>query len=116
MALLRLVLVLASSLAATAFMPGAAPPRLQLHTRPAAAVNMVTASTKPQRVNARNREYNKMYRSEMRTRIKNVRPPTLSPRAARPSDASLRRSLCSGVDSSPIGQLLRRLEHAFRGL
>ena len=28
--------------------------------------------TKPQRVNLRNREYNKRYRSEMRTRMKNV--------------------------------------------
>lgn len=31
------------------------------------------AKTKPQRVNIRNREYNKMYRSEMRTRMKRVR-------------------------------------------
>ena len=33
----------------------------------------VTAATKPQRVNKRNYEYNKSYRSEMRTRIKRVR-------------------------------------------
>ena len=34
---------------------------------------MPKAATKPMRVNARNREYNKMYRSEMRTRVKRVR-------------------------------------------
>merc|ERR1719478_708029 len=36
------------------------------------AISMVTAATKPQRVNKRNREYNKQYKSEMRTRIKRV--------------------------------------------
>jgi len=35
-------------------------------------VSMSGALTKPQRVNLRNREYNKRYRSEMRTRTKNV--------------------------------------------
>ena len=54
-----------------------APPSVALRTsQPAAAssvVMMATARTKPMRVNTRNREYNKKYRSEMRTRIKRVR-------------------------------------------
>ena len=37
-----------------------------------ADVCMRTAATKPMRVNKRNYEYNKQYRSEMRTRIKRV--------------------------------------------
>jgi len=53
-----------------------APPVVSLRaSQPAAAssvVMMATARTKPMRTNARNREYNKMYRSEMRTRIKRV--------------------------------------------
>lgn len=47
---------------------------LQQSSRLAADASMMAgALTKPQRVNKRNREYNKNYRSEMRTRIKTVR-------------------------------------------
>lgn len=55
-----------------------APPVSAMHSchaqmrAPTATIRMVTAATKPQRVNKRNREYNKKYKSEMRTRIKRV--------------------------------------------
>ena len=39
----------------------------------------MTAATKPQRVNERNRIYNKQYRSEMRTRVKRVRARRIDP-------------------------------------
>ena len=39
----------------------------------ASEVCMTTAASKATRVNRRNREYNKQYKSEMRTRIKRVR-------------------------------------------
>ena len=66
------VIVVACALSvASAFMPVAPRTTVQLQQR-GAAISMKTAATKPQRVNARNREYNKQYRSEMRTRIKRV--------------------------------------------
>merc|ERR1711988_129885 len=54
---------------ATGFMPAASVSRQVAATR-SAEVCMRTAATKPQRVNKRNYEYNKMYKSEMRTRIR----------------------------------------------
>jgi hypothetical protein len=39
------------------------------------SISMGGAMSKPTRVNLRNREYNKKYKSEMRTRIKRVRGP-----------------------------------------
>ena len=63
MALLRTVLFACLLSFAAAF----APPASALHScqrqaRVPAAISMVTAATKPQRVNKRNREYNKMYK------------------------------------------------------
>merc|ERR1719428_703071 len=71
MAFLRLCLIACACACASAFMPVAPHTSVQLQQR-GAAVSMKTAATKPQRVNARNREYNRQYRSEMRTRIKRV--------------------------------------------
>ena len=84
MTCLRFLLVLACLASAGAFaaLPARAFAAAQHRPAAAAAVGM-TAATKPQRVNERNRVYNKGYRSEMRTRIKNV-----SARA--PSDSTLR--------------------------
>ena len=55
------------------FAPTSALRSAQPQQRSASVVMMPKAATKPMRVNARNREYNKQYRSEMRTRIKRVR-------------------------------------------
>merc|ERR1712146_707481 len=71
MGLLRLCVFLAACSCAAGFMPAAAPRSAVVQQR-AAGVCMKTAATKPQRVNQRNYEYNKGYRSEMRTRIKRV--------------------------------------------
>merc|ERR1719331_3068221 len=69
---LRLCVLLACAVCAAAFVPACAPrAACQLQCR-SAIIHMVTAATKPQRVNKRNYEYNKQYRSEMRTRIKRV--------------------------------------------
>ena len=46
--------------------------QLQQSRAPSSQICM-TAATKATRVNQRNREYNKMYKSEMRTRVKRVR-------------------------------------------
>jgi len=72
MAMLRIACVLFACFACAAgFMP-AAPAARQLAVSRSADVCMRTAATKPMRVNKRNYEYNKQYRSEMRTRIKRV--------------------------------------------
>merc|ERR1719326_2617485 len=71
MSLLRLCILALALTCAAAFAPAAPRTAVQLQQR-GAAISMVTAATKPQRVNKRNREYNKVYRSEMRTRIKRV--------------------------------------------
>ena len=72
---LRTLLLACILAAVAAFTP---PASALLRTAPLVrtpAVSMVTAATKPQRVNKRNREYNKKYKSEMRTRIKRVSMP-----------------------------------------
>ena len=87
MAMLRLLALAACAACAAGFMPAVSPVSVQtLGSQRGCAVVMRTAATKPQRVNTRNREYNKMYRSEMRTRIKRVRlcPPPAAPGARRP--------------------------------
>jgi hypothetical protein len=64
---------------ASAFVPAAASMRVaqpQQHSAAAAVSMMAKAPTKPMRVNNRNREYNKHYRSEMRTLIKKVSNPS----------------------------------------
>lgn len=76
MALLRLLVLVCACACAMGFSP-AAMPRSSTSQR-SAAISMKTAATKPQRVNARNREYNKQYKSEMRTRIKRVRTALLN--------------------------------------
>lgn len=77
---MRSLVLLACLASAAAFSPGVAPP---VQRRSAASVVcMKTATTKPQRVNERNRLYNQGYRSEMRTRIKNVRAGGARPRLA----------------------------------
>lgn len=69
----RLVACLFALLAsAAAFAPLAAPLAPREVAR-SSSLCMGGAPTKPMRVNARNREYNKKYKSEMRTRIKRVR-------------------------------------------
>ena len=68
----RALLLLVAVTCTAAFSPAAPRAAVQLQQR-GAAISMVTAATKPQRVNKRNREYNKVYKSEMRTRIKRVR-------------------------------------------
>ena len=75
MGLLRLVVVVACLVSsATAFAPPSAGLRSAVVQQRTGSVTMMPkAATKPMRVNARNREYNKKYRSEMRTRIKRVR-------------------------------------------
>ena len=75
MGLLRLVVLVACLMSSAAAF---APPSMALRSavaqqRSASITMMPKAATKPMRVNARNREYNKMYRSEMRTRVKRVR-------------------------------------------
>ena len=70
--MLRLVCLFACVACALGFAP-VATPRTALLQQQRAAVCMKTAATKPQRVNKRNYEYNKMYKSEMRTRVKRVR-------------------------------------------
>ena len=110
MALLRLCALFACLACAAGFAPAAAP-RAVCQQR-ASPVVMVTAATKPQRVNKRNYEYNKQYRSEMRTRIKRVRgrpaeytsTAAVAARAARrplqacsPTRPSLFFSLCAGA-------------------
>ena len=71
MGLLRVCCLLLAAAAVAGFAPVAVPRTSQLQQR-SPAICMKTASTKPQRVNARNREYNKGFRSDMRTRIKRV--------------------------------------------
>jgi len=69
----RLVLLLIGCLATLAAGFVASPlPSSQLQQNRAALQIEMTAATKATRVNRRNREYNKMYKSEMRTRIKRV--------------------------------------------
>jgi len=71
--LLRSLLLACCLTIATAFSSQGVLHATQLQQRSAVSgVSMVTAATKPQRVNRRNREYNKKYKSEMRTRIKRV--------------------------------------------
>merc|ERR1719454_917303 len=74
MGLLRLVVMVACLVSsAAAFAPPSAGLRSAVVQQRTGSVTMMPkAATKPMRVNARNREYNKMYRSEMRTRIKRV--------------------------------------------
>ena len=72
---LRFCLIAFFCACASAFMPVVPGTPMQLQQR-GSVISMKTAATKPQRVNARNREYNKQYRSEMRTRIKRVRAAT----------------------------------------
>merc|ERR1711934_1122188 len=72
MALLRITCIFFVCCACAAgFMPAAAISRQAAAAR-SAEVCMRTAATKPQRVNKRNYEYNKAYKSEMRTRIRRV--------------------------------------------
>ena len=80
MGLLRLVVLVVCLVSSAA---GFAPPSVALRSavaqqRSASITMMPKAATKPMRVNARNREYNKQYRSEMRTRIKRVSMPLSS--------------------------------------
>ena len=74
MGLLRLIVLVACLVSsAAAFAPPSAAVRSAVVQQRSGAVTMMPkAATKPMRTNARNREYNKMYRSEMRTRIKRV--------------------------------------------
>ena len=72
----RMLCVLCAFVCSAAYMPAYSRPaavQQPLSSVAALDIRMVTAATKPQRVNKRNREYNKKYRSEMRTRIKRVR-------------------------------------------
>ena len=71
MALLRIACILFACCACAAGFTPAAMLRPDVQQR-SSVISMKTASTKPQRVNERNRLYNKNYKSEMRTRIKNV--------------------------------------------
>ena len=81
---------------AAAFMAPTSALPLTRATVQSSAVCMGTgASTKATRVNERNRAYNKMYKSEMRTKIKSVRmglrapPPSLPIPAPPPALGSL---------------------------
>ena len=76
------------------FAPTSALRSAQPQQRSASVVMMPKAPTKPMRVNARNREYNKQYRSEMRTRIKRVRAMYFSRMHASPV---CRRARCGGL-------------------
>ena len=67
----QLVLLLACLGAASGF--AMAPSSQLTQSRAAATPISMTAATKATRVNIRNREYNKKYKSEMRTRVKRVR-------------------------------------------
>ena len=68
---LRLLCLLAACLACAS---GFAAPLSRAAVQPRSSeVCMTTAASKATRVNRRNREYNKQYKSEMRTRIKRVR-------------------------------------------
>jgi len=67
---LRLLLCGCLALAAQAFVPVPAARSLQLSAQQP-AISM-TAATKATRTNRRRREYNKMYKSEMRTAIRKV--------------------------------------------
>ena len=67
---LRLLCLLAACLACAS---GFAAPLSRAAVQPRSSeVCMTTAASKATRVNRRNREYNKQYKSEMRTRIKRV--------------------------------------------
>ena len=98
----RLVLLLIGCLATLAAGFVASPlPSSQLQQNRAALQIEMTAATKATRVNRRNREYNKMYKSEMRTRIKRVRAQVesggcLSPAAAAQLSPTLLHSCNAG--------------------
>jgi hypothetical protein len=70
--MLRTLLLCASLGLSAAFVP---PSALSVQRAQAAQQHTVSmiALTKPQRTNQRRREYNKMYKSEMKTAIKRVR-------------------------------------------
>ena len=72
MGLLRLLVLACACACAMGFAPAATPRTAVQLQRSASITMMPTASTKPQRVNARNRMRNKAAKSEMRTRIKTV--------------------------------------------
>ena len=67
------VCVLVACLAVAAGFAPVVPAARQVAPQRAASVRMATAASKATRVNRRNREHNKQYKSEMRTRIKRVR-------------------------------------------
>ena len=73
---MRALLLLCCLAGTTGFMAvPASPSPAPLTQRSAAAAICMGAPTKATRVNIRNREYNKKYKSEMRTRVKSVRTP-----------------------------------------
>ena len=76
LARMRTLLLLCCLAMTTGFMAiPASPSPAPLSQRSAAAAICMGAPTKATRVNIRNREYNKKYKSEMRTRVKSVRVP-----------------------------------------
>ncbi len=75
MAALRNLLLCCVVALASAFVPARVPGAVASIARPVLqqpAISMI-ALTKPQRTNLKNRAYNKMYKSEMKTAMKKVR-------------------------------------------
>lgn len=98
--MLRTLLLCAMLALSAAFVPPSALPVQRAQASQQHTVSMI-ALTKPQRTNQRRREYNKMYKSEMKTAIKRVSSmPACWLRPSLPPPAGVREPLSNGASSS----------------